>query len=147
MISNKSVLATRFKIGRLWFWEETYSDYSYEKFYLGGSANMRGWEILKYSTVNDLGLIPIGGTHRFLTNLEFRNQINQDLGFTLFFDGGILGGNFDELKNSRLGWDIGFGITISTPLGPVRLDYAIPNIDNKVIFSNGKINFGVQYLF
>ena len=147
MISNKSVLATRFKIGRLWFWEETFSDYSYEKFYLGGSANMRGWEILKYSTVNNLGLIPIGGTHRFLTNLEFRNQINQDLGFTLFFDGGILGGNFDELKNSRLGWDVGFGITISTPLGPVRLDYAIPNIDNKVIFSNGKINFGVQYLF
>jgi hypothetical protein len=29
----------------------------------------------------------------------------------------------------------------------VRFDYAIPSIDNKVIFSNGKINFGVQYLF
>ena len=147
MISRKSVLATRIKIGRLWAWEDSYNDYSYEKFYLGGSSNMRGWEILKYSTVNNLGVIPVGGTHRFLTNVEFRNQINQNIGTTLFFDGGILGVNFDELKKSSLGWDIGIGLTISTPLGPVRLDYAVPHIDNEVNLGNGKINFGVQYLF
>jgi len=147
IISKNSVLASRFKIGRLWSWEDSYNDYSYEKFYLGGSANMRGWEILKYSTVNNLGVIPIGGTHRFLSNIEFRNQMNQNLGITLFFDGGILGENFNELKNSRLGWDIGIGLTISTPLGPVRLDYAVPHIDNEMNLSNGKINFGVQYLF
>jgi outer membrane translocation and assembly module TamA len=51
------------------------------------------------------------------------------------------------LKNSRLGWDIGIGLTIATPLGPVRLDYAVPHIDGKMNLSNGKINFGVQYLF
>ena len=55
--------------------------------------------------------------------------------------------DFDKLIKSRLGWDIGLGLTISTPLGPVRLDYAIPNINNEVILSNGKFNFGVQYLF
>ena len=147
MISKNSVLAFRFKIGRLWSWEDSYNDYSYEKFYLGGSANMRGWEILKYSTVNNLGIIPIGGTHRFLGNIEFRNQINQNLGITLFFDGGILGENFNELQNSRLGWDIGIGLTISTPLGPVRIDYAVPYIDDELNLSAGKINFGVQYLF
>ena len=73
--------------------------------------------------------------------------MNQNLGITLFFDGGILGQNFNELKNSRLGWDIGIGLTIATPLGPVRLDYAVPHIDGKMNLSNGKINFGVQYLF
>ena len=146
-ISKNSVLASRFKLGRLWSWENSYIDYSYEKFYLGGSANMRGWEILKYSTMNDLGVIPLGGTHRFLSNIEFRKQMNQNLGITFFFDGGILGENFNELQNSRLGWDIGVGLTISTPLGPVRLDYALPYIDNEIDLSNGKINFGVQYLF
>ena len=147
MISKNSVLASRFKLGRIWSWEDSYNDYSYEKFYLGGSANMRGWEILKYSTVSNLGVIPFGGTHRFLSNIEFRNQMNQNLGITLFFDGGILGENFNEMQNSRLGWDIGIGLTISTPLGPVRLDYAVPYINEEMNLSNGKINFGVQYLF
>ena len=147
MISKNSVLASRFKLGRIWSWEDSYNDYSYEKFYLGGSANMRGWEILKYSTVSNLGVIPFGGTHRFLSNIEFRNQMNQNLGITLFFDGGILGENFNEMQNSRLGWDIGIGLTISTPLGPVRLDYAVPYINDEMNLSNGKINFGVQYLF
>ena len=67
MISKRSGLASRFKLGRIWSWEDSYNDYSYEKFYLGGSANMRGWEILKYSTVSNLGVIPFGGTHRFLS--------------------------------------------------------------------------------
>jgi len=147
MISKNSVLASRFKLGRIWSWEDSYNDYSYEKFYLGGSANMRGWEILKYSTVSNLGVIPFGGTHRFLSNIEFRNQMNQNLGITLFFDGGILGENLNEMQNSRLGWDIGIGLTISTPLGPVRLDYAVPYINDEMNLSNGKINFGVQYLF
>ena len=147
MISKNSVLASRFKLGRIWSWEDSYNDYSYEKFYLGGSANMRGWEILKYSTVSNLGVIPFGGTHRFLSNIEFRNQINQNLGITLFFDGGILGENFNEIQNSRLGWDIGIGLTISTPLGPVRLDYAVPYMNDEMNLTNGKINFGVQYLF
>jgi len=147
MISKNSVLASRFKLGRIWSWEDSYNDYSYEKFYLGGSANMRGWEILKYSTVSNLGVIPFGGTHRFLSNIEFRNQMNQNLGITLFFDGGILGENFNEMQNSRLGWDIGIGLTISTPLGPVRLDFAVPYMNNEMNLSNGKINFGVQYLF
>ena len=147
MISKNSVLASRFKLGRIWSWEDSYNDYSYEKFYLGGSANMRGWEILKYSTVSNLGVIPFGGTHRFLSNIEFRNQMNQNLGITLFFDGGILGENLNEMQNSRLGWDIGIGLTISTPLGPVRLDFAVPYMNDEMNLSNGKINFGVQYLF
>ena len=36
MIKNQSVLATRLKIGSLIGWNKNDSDYSYEKFYLGG---------------------------------------------------------------------------------------------------------------
>ena len=146
-ITKWSVIATRFKIGRLWSWVQSDIDYSYEKFYLGGSSNMRGWEILKYKTKNGLGDTPVGGIFRFLTNIEFRIQLNQSLGINIFYDGGILSDNYENFIKSKLGWNTGIGLTFSTPLGPVRLDYAVPFIEDDINIRNGKINFGVQYLF
>ncbi len=146
-IKRKFILAIRSKIGRLWSWDQSDIDYSYEKFYLGGSSNMRGWEILKYKTENGSGGAPVGGIYRFLTNLELRIQLNESLGINIFYDGGILSDNYQNFKKAQMGWDTGIGFTISTPLGPVRLDYAIPFLDDNIKFENGKINFGVQYLF
>ena len=146
-ITKKSVIAIRVKLGRLWSWEQSDIDYSYEKFYLGGSSNMRGWEILKYKTKNGLGDTPVGGIFRFLTNIEFRIQLNESLGINIFYDGGILSDNYENFIKSKLGWNTGIGLTFSTPLGPVRLDYAVPFIEDDINIRNGKINFGVQYLF
>ncbi len=146
-ITRKIILATRFKVGRLWSWDQSDIDYSYEKFYLGGSSNMRGWEILKYKTEGGSGGMPAGGIYRFLTNLELRVQVNKSLGINFFYDGGRLSDNYQNFIRGQMGWNTGVGLTISTPLGPVRLDYAIPYLDNNIKLDNGKINFGVQYLF
>ena len=146
-LTRKFILAARFKVGRLWSWNQSDIDYSYEKFYLGGSSNMRGWEILKYKTEDGSSGTPVGGIYRFLTNLELRVQLNESLGINIFYDGGILSDNYQNFIKGKIGWNTGIGLTISTPLGPVRLDYAIPFLDNNIKIENGKINFGVQYLF
>ena len=146
-ITKRFILATRFKVGRLWSWDQSDIDYSYEKFYLGGSSNMRGWEILKYKTEDDSHGTPVGGIYRFLNNIEFRIQLNESLGVNIFYDCGILSDNYQNFIKSQIGWNTGIGLTISTPLGPVRLDYAIPFLNDSIKIENGKINFGVQYLF
>ena len=103
-INKKSVIAARFKVGRLWSWDQSDVDYSYEKFYLGGSSNMRGWEILKYRTKDSLGVIPVGGTFRFLTNIELRTQLSQSLGINIFYDGGIFGDRPGWINRQRYGY-------------------------------------------
>ena len=74
-------------------------------------------------------------------------QFSQSLGLNIFYDGGILVDDMKELNKNNLGVDIGLGLTVKTPLGPVRLDYAIPRINNKFDYNSGQVQLGVQYLF
>ena len=139
-IGKKSVFATRIKLGRLWGWDIKNTDYSYEKFYLGGSTSMRGWDVLRFKKDNNK---PIGEIIRFMTNIEYRFPIYKMIGFTLFVDGGILTDHTVNVSAKIIKWDSGFGVTIQTPLGPARIDYAVQiNEPN-----NRKIQLGIQYLF
>ena len=139
-IGKKSVLASRFKIGQIWGWNSLFQDYSYEKFYLGGSTSMRGWEVLRFE---ELKGEPMGQIIRFMTNIEYRFPAYKSLGFTVFFDGGLLADHTKNISSDLLKWDSGVGLTIKTPLGPARLDYAI-QVDNP---GNRKIQLGIQNLF
>ena len=140
-IGEKSVFATRIKLGRLWGWDFKFNDYSYEKFYLGGSTSMRGWEVLKFKkNENDK---PIGEIIRFMTNVEYRFPFYKSFGFTIFADGGLLADHTKNISSDLLKWDSGVGVTILTPLGPARLDYAIQVNDP----GKRKIQLGVQNLF
>ena len=141
-IGKKSVFATRIKLGRLWGWDSNNTDYSYEKFYLGGSTSMRGWEVLKFKK-NQEDDKPFGEIIRFMTNVEYRFPFYKSFGFTIFADGGLLADHTENISLDLLKWDYGVGFTILTPLGPARLDYAIQVNDP----GKRKIQLGVQSLF
>ena len=140
-VSRGSIFALRMQIGRLWRWNNEKEDYSFEKFYLGGSSSMRGWPILKFNknSKNE----PVGRTFRFMTNIELRQKVYKSLGMTIFADGGLLSDRPHQGLYDRLKWNLGAGITFDTPLGPARLDYAI-QIEN---LERGEIQLGVQSLF
>ena len=140
-LTKRSVFAMRIQFGKIWGWDENYDDYSFEKFYLGGSTSMRGWEVLRFSENENNE--PNGETIRLMTNIEIRQKIYKSFGMTLFSDGGLLAEVFPKEFYSELIWDSGIGITIDTPLGPARLDYAIQLND----FSKQKLQLGVQNLF
>ena len=140
-LTKRSVFAMRIQFGKLWGWDNKYGDYSFEKFYLGGSTSMRGWEVLRFS--EDENNEPNGETIRLMTNIEIRQKIYKSFGMTIFSDGGLLAEVFPKEFYSELIWDSGIGITLDTPLGPARLDYAIQLND----FSKQKLQLGVQNLF
>ena len=140
-LTKRSVFAMRIQFGKLWGWDENYDDYSFEKFYLGGSTSMRGWEVLRFSENENNE--PNGETIRLMTNIEIRQKIYKSFGMTVFSDGGLLAEVFPKEFYSELIWDYGIGITVDTPLGPARLDYAIQLND----FSKQKLQLGVQNLF
>ena len=72
----------RIQFGKIWGWDENYDDYSFEKFYLGGSTSMRGWEVLRFSENENNE--PNGETIRLMTNIEIRQKIYKSFGMTVF---------------------------------------------------------------
>ena len=143
-IHNKIVLAGRLKYGMIFGWEGSYNDVQYEKFYLGGSSSLRGWDMLKFKT--DDGM-PNGDIIRLMMNWEIRFPLFWILGGELFIDGGYLTDSFRNQSIDQIEWDGGFGITLMTPLVPLRLDFAIPLKKSTGDINSWKIQLGANYIF
>ena len=144
-IHKKIVLAGRLKYGMIFGWEEFYNDVQYEKFYLGGSSSLRGWEMLKFKV--DENDMPNGDIIRLMMNWEIRFPLFWILGGELFIDGGYLTDSFRNQSIDQIEWDGGFGITLMTPLVPLRLDFAIPLKKSTGGINSWKIQLGASYIF
>ena len=144
-IHKKIVLAGRLKYGMIFGWEESYNDVQYEKFYLGGSSSLRGWDMLKFKV--DENDMPNGDIIRLMMNWEIRFPLFWILGGELFIDGGYLTDSFRNQSIDQIEWDGGFGITLMTPLVPLRLDFAIPLKKSTGDINSWKIQLGANYIF
>ncbi|MED5266239.1 MAG: BamA/TamA family outer membrane protein [Candidatus Neomarinimicrobiota bacterium] len=157
-IQKKSVLASRIKYGMIFNWKDNYDIYEsllYDKFYLGGSSSLRAWDPLKFLTEIDEGndlvgnaddrIIPKGMLTRLLINIEVRFPIYRLFGGEVFLDGGQLTDIRNNISINDVKWGKGFGITFSSPFGPVRLDYSNKLEENNL--KNGKLNLGLLYIF
>ena len=144
-IHKKIVLAGRLKYGMIFGWEESYNDVQYEKFYLGGSSSLRGWDMLKFKV--DENDMPNGDIIRLMMNWEIRFPLFWILGGELFIDGGYLTDSFRNQSIDQIEWDGGFGITLMTPLVPLRLDFAIPLKKSTGDINSWKIQLGASYIF
>ena len=157
-IIKRWVLASRVKYGMIFNWKSEYDIYEtllYDKFYLGGSSSLRAWDPLKFLTEIDPGtdlvgvaddrIIPKGMLTRILLNFEVRFPIYKLIGGEVFIDGGQLTDKSNSISFNNIRWGKGFGITIKTPFGPVRLDYSNPF--NNSSFGDGKLNLGLLYIF
>ena len=145
-IRKNWTMASRIKFGMIFDWDEDYDEYEtillYDKFYLGGSSSLRAWEALKFLTDNDENT-PRGELIRLLLNWEIRFPIVWLLGGEIFLEGGQVTDKINNVALKSIQWGRGFGITLASPFGPIRLDYA-SRFDKP---GSGQLNLGFLYIF
>ncbi len=108
---------------------------STQRFYLGGMDTVRGYGYQQIGPMDENG-DPIGGRSYQMVNLESRFKINKSLGLVAFLDGGKLYTEEMPQFDTDMDWGAGLGVRYFTPIGPVRLDVAVPlkDVDPPVQF-------------
>ena len=94
------------------------------RFYGGGGGSVRGYD---YQSIGprDAQNRPSGGGSLVETSLEVRQRVWGDIGAVGFVDAGSVGsGSAPDFNNLRIG--AGIGLRYYTPIGPIRLDVAVP---------------------
>jgi translocation and assembly module TamA len=103
-----------------------------QRFYAGGSGTVRGY---RYQSVGPQFAdgSPTGGTKIFSTGLELRQRFLRNFGAAFFVDGGRVsfidgGATASTLNVASDGFQVGAGAGLRyyTPIGPIRLDVAVP---------------------
>jgi len=115
----------------------------FEKFFLGGPYNLRGWDYREAG--RNIEGEPIGGNSFTYASLEYTFKIADPLRFAIFYDGGFL--REDDFKlipgNSEEGWhdNWGLGIRIMVMGMPLRLDLGFPMSDPSNSGSSTQFHF------
>ena len=117
----------------------------YDRLYLGGSNNLRGFAFRDVGPRDNKGE-PIGGQSMARATAELTFPIVEKARGAFFFDSGILNEDPYEFGTEHFASDVGIGIRLDLPIGPLRVDYGIP-LERDGRGSGGHFNFNVGYQF
>jgi outer membrane protein insertion porin family len=118
----------------------------YDRLYLGGSNNLRGFAFRDVGP-RDASGEPLGGQTMARLTAEISAPVIKNVRVAAFYDTGILNVSpYDFNTDDHLASDAGLGVRLDLPIGPLRIDYGIP-IQKDGRGSNGHINFNVGYQF
>lgn len=95
------------------------------RLYAGGGGSVRGYP---YQTVGPLAddKDPLGGRSLLEINAELRYRVTRDIGLVAFLDGGSAFESSTPDFSEDVLWGAGVGLRYHTPIGPLRLDVAVP---------------------
>jgi translocation and assembly module TamA len=101
----------------------------HQRFYAGGGGSVRGYDYQSIGPRDQFNR-PSGGASLMEASLEWRQRVWGDIGAVAFVDAGSVGtGTSPDTSNLRVG--AGAGLRYYTPIGPVRVDVAVPLVKQR----------------
>ncbi len=115
----------------------------FESLYLGGPQDLRGFRYRDVGIVDPLiaGDETIGGKSSFFMQLEMTVPIVETIRMAAFMDFGFVHAGSGDFKPELWAADIGIGVRMNLPMGPLAADIAFP------IETNNAIDEGMQFQF
>jgi len=117
----------------------------FERLYLGGSNNLRGFPFREVGP-KDVNGEPLGGNTMARTTVELTFPIIEKARGAIFYDMGFVNGAAWSFGFDHVASDVGVGLRLDLPIGPLRIDYGYP-IQRDGYNGGGKFNFSVGYQF
>jgi outer membrane protein insertion porin family len=117
----------------------------FERLYLGGSNNLRGFPYREVGPQDENGE-PVGGKSMWRTTIEWTFPIIEKARGAVFYDTGFVNSDQWSFGFNHIASDIGIGLRLDLPIGPLRLDYGYP-IQRDGYNGGGHFNFNVGYQF
>jgi outer membrane protein insertion porin family len=117
----------------------------YERLYLGGGNNLRGFPFREVGPKDQFGE-PIGGNSLARTTVELTFPIIEKARGAIFYDAGFVNSESWSFGFNHMASDIGIGLRMDLPIGPIRIDYGIP-LQRDGYNGGGRFNFNVGYQF
>ena len=121
----------------------------FEKLYLGGPNNLRGFRYRDVGMVNeDLAADEtMGGKSSFYAQFEASLPIVETVRFAFFVDAGFVHAESADFSPGEWAADYGIGLRVNLPMGPLAVDYAIPFKTENAIDDGGQFQFYVNYKY
>jgi outer membrane protein insertion porin family len=117
----------------------------FERLYLGGANNLRGFPYRQVGPQDATGE-PIGGQSMARATIEWTFPIVEQARGAVFYDTGFVNADPWSFDFKHIASDIGVGIRLNLPIGPMRLDYGYP-LQRDGYNGGGHFNFSVGYQF
>ncbi len=121
--NGRTVLALRAMVGDTWGASE-FQVPADQRFYGGGSANMRGYRY-QWASPQFADQLPAGGLAMDAGTVELRQRIGANWGAVTFFDVGQVSEQPAPFTGQTYP-SVGIGARYFTGFGPIRVDFAVP---------------------
>ena len=116
----------------------------FERLFLGGSNNLRGFPFREVGPQQNGE--PIGGQSMARGTLEWTFPIIEKARGAIFYDTGFVNTSAWSFGFNHMASDVGIGLRLDLPIGPLRLDYGYP-VMRDGYNGGGHFNFNVGYQF
>ena len=116
----------------------------FERLFLGGSNNLRGFPFREVGPQQNGE--PVGGQSMARATLEWTFPIIEKARGAVFYDTGFVNTEAWSFGFNHMASDVGIGLRLDLPIGPLRLDYGYP-VMRDGYNGGGHFNFNVGYQF